>query len=820
MKTGGFTLMVGRNPWSARVPPDPLSPIQSNSGAMPTGRRGRRPRTRGSAPPRCVIKGAFLAWILALAALPAVAQNVPHLAYVLPAGGWQGATVQVTLGGQFLPNVTDVFISGSGLESKVANYIRPMNANQATELRDRMQELQKLPINPAVFKEMVDIRGKLLIFNSMRLTSPVLAETVTLQVTIAPDAAPGKRELRVATPQGLSNPLVFCVGQLPEFTKTEAIEVVPPPANQTPSQAAVNQVRIAQAATNLEITLPATVNGRIKPGLGNAQQQGRQGQPFTPGQADRYHFQARRGQELVIVASARELMPYLADAVPGWFQAVLTLYDAAGREVAYDDDYRFHPDPVIHFTVPKDGEYAVEIKDALYRGREDFVYRIAIGELPFVTSAFPLGGREGAKTNIALTGWNLPIHQIVMDAQAKAPGIYPVATGRDGPVSNSLPFLVDDLPEVLEKEPNHSPAAAQRVQLPVIVNGRIDRPGEWDVFRFDGHAGQTMVAEVYARRLESPLDSVLRLTDATGKQLAINDDCDDPGEGLETHHADSRIMATLPANGTYYLYLGDIQQKGGPEYAYRLRISAPRPDFELRVTPSAINTNGGMTVPITVHALRKDGFSGEIRLALRDVPKGFVLAGGVLPAGQDQVRLTLTAPLPTQQKPFTLNLEGRATIEGREAIRLAVPAEDMMQAFFYRHLVPAQDLKVFVRRGVTFRTPIKVTAEAPLRIPVGGTIRLPVEVSLPPNSLIEKVQYELSEPPDGVELKEVLAVPDGTGLVLQCDAAKAKAGLRGNLIVTVSGERNPPAANGRPPGNRQRVPLGTLPAVPFEIVRP
>ena len=98
-------------------------------------------------------------------------------------------------------------------------------------------------------------------------------------------------------------------------------------------------------------------------------------------------------------------------------------------------------------------------------------------------------------------------------------------------------------------------------------------------------------------------------------------------------------------------------------------------------------------------------------------------------------------------------------------------------------------------------------------------MRLPIQVVLPANSLIEKVQYELSEPPEGVELRDFTTVEDGTELVLQCDAAKAKPGLRGNLIVSVSGERTPPAANGRPPGNRQRVPLGTLPAVPFEIVQ-
>jgi hypothetical protein len=732
-------------------------------------------------------------WLAAfLAAVPAVlAQNAPHLAYVLPAGGRQGSAFQVKTGGQFLPNVSAVYVSGSGVEATVVDYAKPMNAMQATELRDRMQALQKQPMTDAVRKEMVDTRVKLLTFNSTRLTSPVLAETVTLQVVIAPGAAPGKRELRVATPQGLSNPLVFCVGQLPEFTEKESISVVQPNANQ-PAQA-----QISQAPTDMRITLPATVNGRIKPGL--PRPQARSGEPFTPGEADRYQFQAHQGQDLVIAASARELIPYLADAVPGWFQAVLTLYDANGNELAYDDDYRFHPDPVLHFAVPRDGEYTIEIRDALYRGREDFVYRIAIGELPFVTSAFPLGGRAGSKTTVQLTGWNLPATKLTIDAK------HPLATPAN--------FMVDTLPEGFEKEPNNSQSTAQRVKLPIIMNGRIDQPGDWDVFRFQGRAGEAIVAEVYARRLDSPLDSVLKLTDAKGRQLAFNDDYDDLGAGLETHHADSRILTTLPANGTYYLYLGDIQQKGGPEYTYRLRIGAPRPDFDLRVTPSSINVSGGLTVPITVHALRKDGFSGDIALALKGAPKGFTLIGGLLPAGRDEVRLTLTVPPQPQPQPepLSLTLEGRATIHGHQVSRVAVPAEDMMQAFAYRHLVPASDLKVAVRRGAMLRVPIKVIGEQPLEIPAGGTARFQVHVP----TLLTKVQFELSDPPEGIELRQ-----DGTGIVLQCDAAKAKPGLKGNLIVNISAERVAQAANGRPQANRQRVSLGTLPAVPFEIVAP
>jgi len=550
----------------------------------------------------------------------------------------------------------------------------------------------------------------------------------------------------------------------------------------------------------MAITLPAIVNGRIKPRLAKAQS--RPGQPFTPGETDRYRFQARQGQSLVIAASARDLMPYLADAVPGWFQAVLTLYDSAGKEVAYNDDFRFHPDPVLHYVVPQDGEYTVEIKDALYRGREDFVYRIAIGELPYVTGIFPLGGPAGRRTSVELSGWNLPSKRVVFDARGKTPGIYQVA---------GQPFQVEALPEVAK--------TAKRVKLPVIVNGRIDRPGEWDVFRFDGRAGQTVVAEVYARRLDSPLDSVLRLTDAAGKQLAFNDDSPEEGSGLETHHADSRFMVTLPASGSYLLAIGDTQQKGGPEYAYRLRMSAPRPDFELRVTPSGVNGGVNASVPLTVHALRKDGFSGAIELALKGAPRGFNLAGAVIPAGRDQVRITLTIPPPILREPLKLALEGRATIEGKEVVRQAVPAEDMMQAFFYRHLVAESELKLAVPRGAAFRTPARVIGPRTLEIPAGGTVRLRVETSLPANSPIEKVRYELDDPPEGISIQETAAVPGGVELVLRSDGVKAKAGLQGNLIIDISGERTPPAANGRPAGARQRVPLGTLPAVTFEIVK-
>ncbi len=597
------------------------------------------------------------------------AEPAPHIGYVYPAGGRQGTTFQVTVGGQHLAGVSRVLVSGVGVEASVVEYVKPTSRREAAELRlQLLRELQKNATDAQTLKTIAAIRKKLV--GVARPANPVIAETVILRVTMAPGAEPGQRELRLAA-HGLTNPVAFCVGQLPETAKESAEGVAPVGSEQAESREAANGAPKAP----LDVALPATLNGQI-----------------MPGGADRYRFAARKGQQLVAAVAARKLIPYLADAVPGWFQPALTLYDARGIELAYAERYGFRPDPVLHFVVPADGQYTMEIRDSIYRGREDFIYRITLGELPFVTGIFPLGGPTGASTTVSLLGWNLPVATLTEDGKNKSTGIYSlVARGGDW-ICNAVPFAVDSLPECLEKEPNDTPETAQPVTLPLIVNGRIGRPGDWDVFRFEGHAGQQIVAEVMARRLDSPLDSVLRLTDAAGRQLAFNDDHEDKGTGLNTHHADSWLSATLPAQGVYYLYLGDAQQKGGPEYAYRLRISPPRPDFELRVAPSAVNLQGGKA-SLSVYALRKDGFAGEIALSLKNAPAGFTLSGSV-PAGQEKASVTLAVSPPFPKDPINLSLEGRATIAGQPLVRPAVPAEDMMQAFAYRHLVPAQELKV------------------------------------------------------------------------------------------------------------------------------
>ncbi len=644
--------------------------------------------------------GALLTWTLLFAAVIELnAQTgTPHIGYAYPAGGRQGTTFQVKIGGQFLDGATNAYFSSPGLHASVSNYVKPLTPKQLNDLREQLRELQqkrqsafsgnagrrgrvtdtnssKANWTSEDQKRIAEIRRKLATFQR-RPANPAIGEIVTLQVTIGADAAPGAHELRLHTARGLSNPLVFCVGQLPEFRKPQPIEP-DRPLNRLAFRN--NNEPKAVPPTEMNVTLPAVVNGQI-----------------LQGGVDRFRFRARQGQHLVAAVSARQLIPYLADAVPGWFQAVVALYDSRGQELAFAGDYRFHPDPVLFVEIRRDGEYVLEIHDSIYRGRDDFVYRITVGELPFVTSSFPLGGKLGEKTAVELKGSNLPVTTFTQDNARKAPGIYWIADINQTRWLNCAPFAVDSLSEVREREPNDALTNAQSVSPPITVNGRIDHPGDRDIFAFKGNAGDPIVAEVYARRLDSPLDSVLKVTDTAGRQVAFNDDHEDKGCGLNTHHADSYLSLSLPQTGTYYVHVGDAQRQGGAEYAYRLRLSPPRPDFELRVVPSSINVPRGVNALLTVYALRKDGFTNEIVLALDHAPDGFAVEGAKIPANQDQVRVTLRVPFRVGGEPVSLSFEGRAFIQGRLVTHPAVPADDVMEAFAYRHFVPARELKVML----------------------------------------------------------------------------------------------------------------------------
>ena len=635
--------------------------------------------------------------LAALLATTSEARSQAYIGFVYPAGGQRGTTFDIRLGGQRLDGVTGAVVSGKGVQAKLVQYFRKMSNQDMQLLRAQLRELQQKSTkkDAATQRLMASIQKRIAAWVNRPACSSI-STLAFVRVTVAPDAEPGEREIRLVTSRGVSNPMAFHVGQVPEVArkpmKTCTFQVL--------GKEHLGQRKRPAEEEEVHITVPCTMNGQI-----------------ASGEVNRYRFEARKGQRLVVSVAARQLVPYIADAVPGWFQPVLTLHDAAGREVAFNDDFRFKPDPTLSYDVPQDGEYVLTITDAIYRGREDFVYRVTIGETPFVTSIFPLGGRVGETAKIEMDGWNLDRAKLTPPAKNARAGVHRLVAKTKAFVSNAVPFALDTLPECFDKESNDNASGAQNVKLPIIVNGRADRPDDWDVFRFEGVAGQKIVAEVHARRLDSPMDSILKITDAKGKLLAFNDDHRDPGVGLNTHHADSYLMVELPANGTYYVHLGDTARNGGKEYAYRLRISEPRPDFELRVAPSSVALRSKATGGVNVYAIRKDGFDGPIKLQLADAPEGLSSSPVTMTVKQEKVRLTVKTTLKETKQPVSLSLVGRAKIQERDVAHPAVPADDRMQAFLWRHLAPAQELAALVYNPAYRPPPAHVAPEPPARKP-------------------------------------------------------------------------------------------------------
>lgn len=768
----------------------------------------------------------LIVWLLGCIA--SVAQGVrpePRIGYLYPAGACRNSTVEILAGGQTLQGVKDVRVSGEGVTARIIKTYRSVRNLDGDERKllewrvaCRRAEINGKPKPPAPapppanpdgtpapevkLPEMpvLDLLGKLDLRGIQHWITVMqrkdrmqqnnqLGEIVRLEVKVAPDAPLGMRELRFGGPQGFTNPVRFEVSDLAELSEVEPNE----PKSRNPE----GDLPAA--------SLPCVFNGQVQ-----------------AGDVDEFRFRAKRGMNLVVRGEARALTPYLADAVPGWFQMVVAVLDAKGREIAYDDDFRFDPDPALCFRVPEDGEYRLEIRDSIYRGREDFVYRVQVGELPFVTSVFPLGGPEGGSFAAELRGWNLPVHRTQLDASSGGDVVRRSALhGKQG-LSNEIHYMVDALPETLETEVNDDAGHAQVVSVPVVVNGRIEKTGDVDVFRIEAGKNEEFVVDVIARRLRSPLDAVIHVADETGKVLAWNDDLMEKdghlhlGDGLLTHHADPRVLVKAPAEGPLFIRVADTQRHGGPDHAYRLRITRMRPDFELRVTPSVVNAPAGAHVPVRVHVMRNDGFDGEIRLSLKDAPPGVVMDAARIPAGVSQIRTTIL--IPRKQAPGWFSLKLLGTCGGSEPVtRVAVPADDVMQAFLWRHLVPADEWLVCVARGKGQRQPLEFANKETITLPSGGSAE--VRIIAPKWMVDRKPEPELSEAPPGITVSNGRPVSNGLAFDVKADAS-VKPGFETHLIIDLFSTMQPGAKPGEPARPQARSNLSGLPALPITVTSP
>ncbi|MDR1483477.1 MAG: PPC domain-containing protein [Planctomycetaceae bacterium] len=668
-------------------------------------------------------------------------------------------------------------------------------------------------------------------FSSRPNKNPIegMNQGVLVEVTIDSDAEVGERELRLFTASGLTKPVRFIVSDFGEVCEFEPNDFEGLPKTQFESMGFVRPDILPKNLRCLEPQeLPVVFNGRIR----NCD-------------VDRFSFRADAGKKVVISVQARQLIPYLADAVPGWFQAVVTLFDPAGKKITSAASYRFDPDPVIFFDVPKSGVYSVEIRDSVFRGRDDFVYRLSVGETAVVTSIFPLGGKSGTPTVAEIDGWNLPAKTVKFNNGTNKKGVQTISTLHKKPLLYPIRYVVDDLPELLELEPNDGIDTAQKIGLPIVVNGRIDSRRDIDYFSFAGKSGETVVFDVTALSIGSPLDLGLEVLDSAGKVAAGNDDRagnDGLNIGLATHHADPYLVFRVPEDGVYFVRLFNIRQEGGKEFAYRINVTNKRNQVVVYTDSSTRNLHAS-TQPIKFFADRRGGFDGEFKVRLAgNQSDEFILDGANFQKNSNEVVGTLTVLNRSDAGKFVpVFFEAVVATNDGEEIFPVIAADDFEQAFIYHHLVPAEKLFVVRPRnwqmqqslGFAFKevsneerdelffVTIIPNAKSELCLPFGGKPKSadkkrtaenkeqkkPAAIVTPQVDL-SKVSFVLASAPDGVTLEK--SSLDKKELRLTFAATKSvPKNTRGNIIVNI---------NIKPDKTKPNIQsLGTLPAIRFEV---
>ena len=217
-----------------------------------------------------------------------------------------------------------------------------------------------------------------------------------------------------------------------------------------------------------------------------------------------------------------------------------------------------------------------------------------------IGAIYPLGGNAGTTTRVVITGASLrgasalvfstpgltakiippdpaslpaltldsdgnpPVVADITAPKGSVPGICTLRIVSPAGISDARKWIVGwEIPQAEAQAASAAPE--QAVTLPTAVNGHILTAGDRNTFGFDLQAGQTFVAAVQAAAVDSPLDSLLTLRDAAGREVASNDDDIGP---------DSLLQFVPAKSGRYSLTLSSSVGAGGPNYPYRLSMGS------------------------------------------------------------------------------------------------------------------------------------------------------------------------------------------------------------------------------------------------------
>ena len=541
------------------------------------------------------------------------------------------------------------------------------------------------------------------------------ANHVKATVKVEGDSALGLYDLRVRTATGVSELRTFSVGNLKETSEVEP---------------------------NDEFVKPQKIEfGSVVNGVARSED------------VDYYAFEVKKGERITAEVEGARLGIAL-------FDPYVAIMDSKRFELASSDDAALiWQDGFASVVAPDDGTYIVQVRESAYAGTDACLYRLHIGNFPRPTATVPAGGKFGETIDIRLIGDVLgeKTTRLTLPAEQKREfGI--VASDDKGTAPYPNAFRLSPFGNVIEAEPNDDHNGATRFEGSMALNGVIGKPEDVDHFVFPAKKGQNFNIRVWARRLRSPLDSVISIAKKGGGASAGNDDAQ--------NSPDSNLRFTAPEDAEYVISIADHLKKGGPDYFYRIEVTSALPLITLSVAEETLQRGIGPTcvaVPkgnrqaVLVNARRAEA-GGAIKIGLEGLPAGTSATSDDMAANQPTLPVLIEAKADAPLAGALVRVEGKPSDP-----KLDVPSEFRQQS----ELVLGQNNVQYWGRSVD-RLAVAVTEEAPFSIEVvepkvplvrGGSMGLKVVAKRKPG-FTAPIAVSLPWNPPGVSSSGGVSIPE------------------------------------------------------------
>jgi hypothetical protein len=468
--------------------------------------------------------------------------------------------------------------------------------------------------------------------NSAIKLKPIKDKKGVYNAIIAKDAPLGPHLIRIHNTDGASQPRMFFIGLAGETMEKEPND-------------SLEKAQYLKA-------IPVVINGRLD----------------KAGDVDCYSIQAEEDDWIVAQCYA-----YSVDSP---VDAFLHLIDENKTKVAFAPDTQ-NIDPLLVYQVKKGGTFTVTIAGLRFpynsttrlQGNAHSVYRLTISTGAFARNTSPLGVQRAQKTPVHLVGWGFEksgtTQTTVVNTETAAGTDWVGGIGLASPV----PVIVGNLAGHRETEPNNSADSVLTIAWPSAIHGHISEVNDEDRFGIEVRKGDKLRLRLRASQFDSALDPVLRVEDASGKQLARDDDS---GE-----RQDAKLDWIAPADGKYLLAVSDLIRSGSNAHFYRLEVDRITPSLNATFTPDSLVLEPGKSAVTTVTINFADGYKGSPAIVVRDLPEG---VSAQIPATEKGGAVKVVFVAAESTKPASVPLSLLVVEPGTAVIHTAVSPVGMDKA--------------------------------------------------------------------------------------------------------------------------------------------